>query len=187
MFFDCYQIPAGILEYLSNRDVMQLSMVNKKIDRELADDRRKRRAKMLDFLLTNHYRADYGVFSIHYYYSTHIFTPHPISHRACFRMIVHFLPELFAFLEQHGARVLDFSEFSRISSDFFFSIEEQRAIMLMILPLIKHNRTLVYVTLNMFRAGLTWELVEETARDHPCLWIDKASPTSFYHHSVIRK
>jgi len=185
MFFNHYQIPTGILECLSNRDAIELSMVNKKIAHELADDRKKRRAKMLDFLLTNHYHANYEVFSIHFYYTRHIL--HPISQRACLRMIVHFLPELFTFLEQNGARILDFSEFSRISSDFFFSVEEQRAIVLTILPLIKQNRTLISVTLSMFRAGLTWELVEETARDHPCLWMDKESPTAFYHHSVIRR
>jgi hypothetical protein len=148
---------------------------------EIEDYCKKRRAKMLDFLLTNHYRADYGVFSIHYYYSKH-----RISHRACFRIIVHFLPELFAFLEHHRAGVLDFGEFSRISSNFFFSVEEQREIVRTILPLIKHNRTFHYITLTMFREGLTWEQVEEVAKEHPCLWIDKATPTAFYHHRVNR-
>jgi hypothetical protein len=187
MFFDSYQIPRGILEYLSNREVIQLSLVNKKIDRELADDRRKRRAKMLDFLLTNHYRADYGVFSIHYYYNTHIFAPHQISHRASFRMIVHFLPELFSFLEHHQARVLDFSAFSRIPSDFFFSVEEQRTIVPMLLDYIKQNRTFHYVCLTMFQKCITWEQVEAAADGHPCLWVDKSSSVAFYHHSIIRK
>lgn len=110
---------------------------------------------MIDFLLTNHYRADYGAFSIHYYYSVHIFSPLGISYRACFRMIVHFLPELFAFLEQHGACVLDFGTFSRISSNFFFSVEEQRAIIQMLLHHIKQNRTLRYASLSMFQEGIT--------------------------------
>ena len=39
MFFGHYQIPIRILECLSNKDVIQLSLGNKKIDRELADDR----------------------------------------------------------------------------------------------------------------------------------------------------
>ena len=182
MFFDSYQIPRGILEYLSDRDIIQLSLVNKKIDCELADDRNKRRTAMIDFLLKSHYRFDWGVFSIHYYYKTH-----KISHRACFRMIAYFLPELFAFLEQNQSRILDFSAFSSISSDFFFSVEEQRMIASMLLHHIKHNQTLRYVSLSMFRDGLTWEQVEAAAEDHPCLWVDKSSPTSFFHHSVIRR
>jgi hypothetical protein len=186
MFFDSYQIPHGILECLSNRDIIQLSLVNKKVYHELDDHRKKRRGRMIDLLLTTHYHADYGVFSIHYYYKTQIFSPHQISHRACFRMIVHFLPELFAFLEHHQARVLDFSAFSRISSDFFFSVEEQRGIIPMLLHYIKQNRTFRYVCLTMLRDGITWEQVEDAADGHPCLWVDKSS-VAFYHHSVIRK
>ena len=187
MFFDSYRIPTGILDYLSDRDIVQLSLVNKKIDCELADDRKKRRAKMIDLLLTTHYHADYGVFSIHYYYKTQIFSPHQISHRACFRMIMHFLPELFSFLEHHQARVLDFSAFSRIPSDFFFTVEEQRDIVPMLLDYIKQNRTFRYVCLTMLRDGITWEQVEAVADGHPCLWVYKSSPVAFYHHSVVRK
>ena len=139
---------------------------------------------MIDLLLTTHYHADYGVFSIHYYYKTQIL--HQISHRACFRMIVHFLPELFSFLEHHQARVLDFSAFSRISSDFFFSVEEQCDIVPMLLHYIKHNRTFRYVCLTMLRDGIIWEQVEAAAEGHPYLWVDKSS-VAFYHHSVIRK
>jgi hypothetical protein len=186
MFFDSYQIPRGILEYLSNKDIIQLSLVNKKLDCELADDRKKRRSRMIDLLLTTHYHADYGVFSIHYYYKTQIFSPHQISHRACFRMIVHFLPELFAFLEHHQACVLDFSAFSHISSDFFFSVEEQCAIVPMLLHYIKQNRTFRYVCLTMLQSGIIWEQMEAAADDHPCLWVDKSS-VAFYHHSVIRR
>jgi phosphoribosyl 1,2-cyclic phosphodiesterase len=186
MFFDSYQIPIGILECLSNRDIIQLSLVNKKIDCELADDRNKRRSRMIDLLLTTHYHADYGVFSIHYYYKTQIFSPHQISHRACFRMIVHFLPELFAFLEHHQARVLDFSAFSRISSDFFFSVEEQRDIIPILLHYIKQNRTFHYVCLTMFQKCIIWEQMEDAADGHPCLWVDKSS-IAFYHHSIVRK
>ena len=186
MFFNSYRIPTGILDYLSNRDIIQLSLVNKKIDCELADDRKKRRARMIDLLLTTHYHADYGVFSIHYYYKTQIFSPHQISHRACFRMIVHFLPELFSFLEHHQARVLDFSTFSRIPSDFFFSVEEQCAIVPMLLDYIKQNRTFRYVCLTMLRDGIIWEQVEDAVDGHPCLWVDKSS-VAFYHHSVVRK
>jgi hypothetical protein len=187
MFFDSYQIPCGILECLSDRDIIQLSLVNKKIDHELADDRNKRRSRMIDFLLTNHYRFDWGVFSIHYYYKTQIFSPHQISHRACFRMIVHFLPELFSFLEHHQARVLDFSAFSHIPSDFFFSVEEQCTIVPMLLHYIKQNRTFRYVCLTMLRDGITWEQVEAAADGHPCLWVDRSSSVAFYHHSIVRK
>jgi len=186
MFFDSYQIPLGILECLSNRDIIQLSLVNKKAYHELEDDRKKRRARMIDLLLTTHYHADYAVFSIHYYYKTQIFSPHQISHRACFRMIVHFLPELFSFLEHHQACVLDFSAFSRIPSDFFFSIEEQCTIVPMLLDYIKQNRTFRYVCLTMLRDGITWEQVEDAADGHPCLWVDKSS-VAFYHHSIVRK
>jgi hypothetical protein len=102
-------------------------------------------------------------------------------------MVAHFLPELFAFLEQNQSRILDFSAFSRISSDFFFSVEEQRMIASMLLHHIKHNQTLRYVNLGMFGNGLTWEQVEAAADGHPCLWVDKSTPTAFYHHSVVRR
>lgn len=184
MFFDHYQIPTGILECLSNKDIIQLSLVNKKLYDELKDDRKKRRANMIDLLLTTHYHADYGVFSIHYYYKTQ--KVHQLSHRACFRMIVHFLPELFTFLEHHQACVLDFSAFSHISSDFFFSVEEQCDIVPILLHYIKQNRTFRYVCLTMLRGGIIWEQMEAVADGHPCLWVDRSS-VAFYHHSVIRK
>jgi hypothetical protein len=101
-------------------------------------------------------------------------------------MIVHFLPELFAFLEHHQACVLDFSAFSHISSDFFFSVEEQCDIVPILLHYIKQNRTFRYVCLTMLRGGIIWEQMEAVADGHPCLWVDRSS-VAFYHHSVIRK
>jgi hypothetical protein len=183
-----YKLPP-ILEYLEDVELAELSCVSHYMEHET----RKRRdiRKALSILLTMKYfhTPKMLIFSMHRHYQPHF--------KKQVRRLFQFLPEWFAYLNEHTITYLDLGDPYYYDNNFFqpvppvscMSLVDQliskdvtviTSILEHIFDFLQHNQHLCYCNLGIFQPYLDRDRLKEIVSHHPHLYhLEIASRASY--------
>jgi hypothetical protein len=184
--FAC-QFPPIILEFLTNKEIAELSLVCQDLTQEMWPILQKCKKKISDEVVAYFNTNRLTLISTHRSY-------HPQFEKNIKRLF-YFIPELFEYIQTNHVEYLDLSDPFRYQHTFHHLVSMEpsylKKIVSQILHYIKRNRTLTYCNIGMFQNYIDRTEVEWAVLHHPTLrhieiastfslFIPSAPPNSMY-------
>jgi len=186
-----YKLPP-LLDYLENVELAELSCVSHHMEHETKKQRTIRKEFIILEMMKYFHMPKTLIFSMHRNYQPHF--------KKQVRRLFQFLPEWFAYLNEHKINYLDLGD-PYYHDDHFFQLTvgppfvsttlvDQlistdaaviESILERILHFLKHNKYLAYCNLGIFQTYLNRDRVKEAVIDHPHLYhVEIASRVSYF-------
>jgi len=183
-----YKLPP-LLDYLENVELVELACVSHHMEHETKMECAVRKAAAILLIMKYFHTPKMLIFSMHRHYQLHF--------KKQVRRLFQFLPEWFAYLNEHKITYLDLGDPYYYDNNFFqphtpfvyTTLVDQviskdptviTSILERILHFLKHNEYLAYCNLGIFQPYLDRDRVKETVIGHPHLYhIEIASRASY--------
>jgi hypothetical protein len=181
------QFPPIILEFLTNKEILELALVNQSYVEEIWPILEKRKKKISDEVVIYFNTNRLTLISTHRCYHS--------EYERNVKRLFYFIPELFEYIQTKGVEYLDLSDPYRYTGTFFHLVSTDapylKKIVSRILEYLKSNRTLTYCNIGMFQNYIDRTEVEWAVLDHPTLrhleiastfslFVPSAPPNSLY-------
>lgn len=186
--FVWYKLPP-LLDYLEHVELVELTCVSHHMERETKMECAVRKAAAILVIMKYFHTPKMLIFSMHRHYQPHF--------KKQVRRLFQFLPEWFAYLNEHKITYLDLGDPYYYDNNFFqphtpfvyMTLVDQliskdptviTSILERILHFLKHNEYLAYCNLGIFQPYLDRDRVKETVIGHPHLYhVEIASRASY--------
>lgn len=185
-----YKLPP-LLDYLENVELVELACVSHHMERETKMECAVRKAAAILLIMKYFHTPKMLIFSMHRHYQPHF--------KKQVRRLFQFLPEWFAYLNEHKITYLDLGDPYYYDNNrdpvmvgpsiSYISLVDQviskdptviTSILERILHFLKHNEYLAYCNLGIFQPYLDRDRVKETVIGHPHLYhVEIASRASY--------
>jgi hypothetical protein len=185
-----YKLPP-LLDYLENVELVELACVSHHMERETKMECAVRKAAAILLIMKYFHTPKMLIFSMHRHYQPHF--------KKQVRRLFQFLPEWFAYLNEHKITYLDLGDPYYYDNNrdpvmvgpsiSYISLVDQviskdptviTSILEHILHFLKHNQYLAYCNLGIFQPYLDRDRVKETVIGHPHLYhVEIASRASY--------
>jgi hypothetical protein len=183
-----YKLPP-ILEYLEDIELAELSCVSHYMEHETRKRRDIRKAVAILLIMKYFHTPKMLIFSMHRHYQPHF--------KKQVRRLFQFLPEWFAYLNEHKITYLDLGDPYYYDNNFFQPvppfvyttlvdqlISKDVTVIISILEhifdFLKHNQHLCYCNLGIFQPHLDRDRLKEIVSHHPHLYhLEIASRASY--------
>ena len=188
--FTRYKLPP-LLDYLENVELVELACVSHHMEHETKQECTTRKAAAILLIMKYFHTPKMLIFSMHRHYQLHF--------KKQVRRLFQFLPEWFAYLNEHNITYLDLGDPYYYDDNrdpatigpsiSYISLVDQviskdptviTSILERILHFLKHNQHLCYCNLGIFQPYLDRDRVKETVIGHPHLYhVEIASRASY--------
>ena len=178
--FAC-QFPPIILEFLTNKEILELSLLNQKYTEEMYPILQKCKKKISDEVVAYFNTNRTTLISTHRSYHIHF--------EKNIKRLFYFIPELFEYIQSKNVTYLDLSDPYRYENTFYHLVSldtaQLKKIISQILHYIKNNNTLAYCNIGMFQKYIDRDEVEWAVSHHPTLHqVETASTYSLFNRSA---
>lgn len=174
--FTC-QFPPIILEFLTNKEIVELSLLNHNFLLEFTPILEKYKKKISDEVVSYFNTNRTTLISTHRSYHVHF--------EKNIKRLFYFIPELFEYIQTKNVTYLDLSDPYRYKNTFYQLVSvdaaQLRKIASQILHFLKSNSTLAYCNIGMFQNYIDRNEVEWAVSTHPTLHqVETASTYSIF-------
>lgn len=178
--FTC-QFPPIILEFLTNKEILEVSLLNHNSLLEFTPILEKCKKKISDEVVSYFNTNRSSLISTHRSYHMHF--------EKNIKRLFYFIPELFKYIQTKNVTYLDLSDPYRYENTFYHLVSvdaaQLRKIASQILHFLKSNSTLAYCNIGMFQNYIDRNEVEWAVSTHPTLHqVETASTYSIFNRSA---